>query len=95
MLRVLTPHNGVLVGGSEGVEPRHQVSIAFPSWWFGVSEGGVSLLQRLALRLQRGLGVVVGRVEMRVPEPASNHGDIDAGRHKMNRSRMPAIPDPE
>jgi hypothetical protein len=42
-----------------------------------------------ALRLQIGLGVVVGGVEADVPEPASDHRDVDAGRDQMYRRRVP------
>ena len=36
--------------------------------------------ERFALGLQIGLGIVVGGVEADVPEPASDHCDVHAGR---------------
>src|SRR6266404_4221996 len=37
---------------------------------------GIDLLQSLPLRLQIRLGVMVGRIQLRMPQPASNHSDI-------------------
>jgi hypothetical protein len=65
-------------------EDRRPVSSA--AVWPAANLG--RLLQRLSLCLQIGLRIVVGRIQMGMPEPASNHGDIDAGSHKADGSRM-------
>src|SRR5215467_2028398 len=46
------------------------------------------MLQRLPLRFQIRLCVVVGRLQLCVPQPALNHRDVHAGGKEVDRSRM-------
>ena len=48
----------------------------------------LNLLQGLPLRLQVRLCVVVGRLQLRMPQPTLNHGDIHAGGKEVDRSRV-------
>ncbi len=50
---------------------------------------GPDLLQRLSLGFEIGLGIVVGRVEADVPEPAADDGDVDDRRDEMDGGRVP------
>ena len=71
---------------SQRVEPSQQIGITFPSRWLAASQGWIDLLQCFSLRLQVGLRIVVGRIEVSVAQPASNHRDINAGRYQMDGS---------
>src|SRR5262249_18445923 len=49
---------------------------------------GIDLLQSLPLRLQVRLRIMVGRLQLRMPQPTLNHGDIHAGGKEVDRSRV-------
>jgi hypothetical protein len=58
-------------------------------WEFASHRRHPNAFKRFAFGLQIGLGIVVGGVEADVPEPASDHCDVHAGRDQMYGSRMP------
>jgi hypothetical protein len=68
------------------IEPRQEIGVTFPPRRFAASQGWIDLLQRLSLRFQVGLRIVVGRIEARVTQPASNHRNVNARRHQMDAS---------
>ena len=71
------------------IEPLKDAAVAPPSRKFACLRPHSDAFKRFALCLQIGLGIVVSGVEADVPEPASDHRDVDAGRDQMYRSRMP------
>jgi len=46
------------------------------------------MFEGFPLCLQIGLGIVVGGIQLRMPQPASNDRDIDAGRDEMDGGRV-------
>jgi hypothetical protein len=79
----------LLGSGSEGIEPGKQVRVTFPSCWSISRCRNPNLFERPSLGFEIGLGIVVGRVEADMPEPASDDGDIDARRDKVDSRRVP------
>jgi hypothetical protein len=53
------------------------------------------MFEGFALCLQIGLSIVVGGIQLRMTQPASNDGDIHARCDEMDGGRVPAIPAPE
>jgi hypothetical protein len=70
------------------IQPGEKIGVLFPARRFGRPQTRVGLLQRLSLCFQIGVRIMVGRIQMGMPEPASNHGDVDAGSHEADGSRM-------
>ncbi len=75
--------------GSEGIEPGEQACVTFPACGLISRCWNAHLLQRLSLGFEIGLGVVVGRVEADMPQPAADYGDVDARRDEVDGRRMP------
>lgn len=46
-------------------------------------------LERRSLGVQIGLGVVIGRIEADMPQPASDHSDIHARSYQVDSGRVP------
>ncbi|UOA29798.1 hypothetical protein DSM107133_04560 (plasmid) [Pseudosulfitobacter sp. DSM 107133] len=70
--------------GSEGIEPGEQVRVTFPSRGSISCCRNADLFERLSLGFEIGLGVVVGRVETDMSQPASDDGDVDARRDEVD-----------
>ena len=49
----------------------------------------IDLLERFSFRLEIRLRVVIGCVQLCVAHPTPDHGHVDAGRNKVDRSRVP------
>jgi hypothetical protein len=49
------------------------------------------MFEGFPLCLQIGLSIVVGGIQLRMTQPASNDRDIDSGRDEMDGGRVPAI----
>jgi len=74
---------------SQRIEPREQIGVSFPPWRLTWPELRVNLLKRLPLRFQIRLSVMVSRIQLRMPQPASNHSDIHASRDEVDSGRVP------
>ncbi len=63
---------------SERVEPGEHAFIALPRWLAAGCGRNGDLLQGFPLRFQIGSGIVVGRVETHMAEPATDDRNVDA-----------------
>src|SRR5260370_1359538 len=66
---------------------RRNNAFPIPPRRLGRRQLWINLLQRLPLRLQIRLRVMVGRIQLRMPQPASNHGDV----HAMGAGSRPGL----
>jgi len=73
------------------IEPGQQIGVTFPPRRLAASQGWIDLLECLSLRFQVGFRIVVGRIEVRVTQPASNHRNVNASGHQMDGSCVPTI----
>src|ERR1035437_3209769 len=78
----------LIIGSSEGVEPRHQFRVAFPPGWFTGSGRSVHFVQSPAFGFKVSLRIAVSGVEAGMPKPAANHRHINASRYKTGRCRV-------
>jgi hypothetical protein len=78
-----------LLDGSQRVEPSQQCRIPPPSWRPGWTRNVIDLLKRLSRGLHVRLGVKERRVEVCVSQPTLDHGRVDTGSYRLNRSRVP------
>ena len=74
---------------SECVEPGEHAGIALPGWLAAGCGWNGDLFQGFPLRFQIGPGIVVGRVEADMTEPASDDRNVDAGRDEVHGGGVP------
>ena len=74
---------------SERVEPGEHAGIALPRWLAAGYGWNGDLLQGFPFRFQIGPGIVVGRVEADMAEPASNDRNVDAGGDEVHGGGVP------
>ena len=74
---------------SKRVEPGEHACIALPRWLSAGCGWNGDLFQGFPLRFQIGPGIVVGRVEADMTEPASDDRNVDAGRDEVHGGGVP------
>ena len=74
---------------SECVEPGEHACIALPRWLAAGCCWNGDLLQGFPLRSEIGPGIVIGRVEAHMAEPASDDRNVDARRDEVHGGGVP------